>query len=47
MTVSAVPNEHSPEVGGLENTGTNLDASIGTNLIGSILTAEADPLVPP
>lgn len=43
MTVSAVPNEHSPEVGGLENTGTNLDASIGTNLVGSILTAGPIP----
>jgi hypothetical protein len=29
VTVSAVPDEESPEVGGLQNTGTNLGASIG------------------
>jgi Na+/melibiose symporter-like transporter len=39
MTVSAVPDEESPEVGGLQNTGTNLGASIGTALAGSILIA--------
>jgi hypothetical protein len=32
-----VPDEDSPEVGGLQNTGTNLGASIGTALAGSIL----------
>src|SRR5215218_1775493 len=37
VTVSAVPDEESPEVGGLQNTGTNLGASIGTALAGSIL----------
>ena len=30
VTVSAVPDEDSPEGGGLQNTGTNLGASIGT-----------------
>ena len=30
VTVSAVPDQDSPEVGGLRNTGTNLGASIGT-----------------
>jgi EmrB/QacA subfamily drug resistance transporter len=39
VTVSAVPDEDSPEVGGLQNTGTNLGASIGTALAGSILIA--------
>jgi EmrB/QacA subfamily drug resistance transporter len=39
VTVSAVPDEESPEVGGLQNTGTNLGASIGTALAGSILIA--------
>jgi len=34
-----VPDEQSPEVGGLQNTGTNLGASIGTALAGSILIA--------
>jgi predicted MFS family arabinose efflux permease len=34
VTVSAVPDEDSPEVGGLQNTGTNLGASIGTALAG-------------
>ena len=37
MTVSAVPDELSPEVGGLQNTSTNLGAAIGTALAGSIL----------
>jgi hypothetical protein len=37
--VSAVPDHDSPEVGGLQNTGTNLGASIGTALAGSILIA--------
>jgi hypothetical protein len=39
VTVSAVPDEQSPEVGGLQNTGTNLGASVGTALAGSILIA--------
>jgi MFS family permease len=39
VTVSAVPDEDSPEVGGLQNTATNLGASIGTALAGSILIA--------
>jgi MFS family permease len=39
VTVSSVPDEDSPEVGGLQNTATNLGASIGTALAGSILIA--------
>jgi hypothetical protein len=39
VTVSAVPDEESPEVGGLQNTATNLGASLGTALAGSILIA--------
>jgi hypothetical protein len=39
VTVSAVPDEESPEVGGLQNTMTNLGASMGTALAGSILVA--------
>ncbi|MGN6695118.1 MAG: MFS transporter, partial [Aquihabitans sp.] len=34
---SAVPDEDSPEVGGLQNTGTNLGASLGTALAGSVM----------
>lgn len=37
VTVSAVPESRSAEVGGLQNTATNLGASLGTALIGSIL----------
>jgi MFS family permease len=37
VTVSAVPDEQSGEVGGLQNTVTNLGASIGTALAGAIL----------
>jgi MFS family permease len=37
VTVSAVPDEQSGEVGGLQNTGTQLGASIGTALTGAIL----------
>jgi Na+/melibiose symporter-like transporter len=37
VTVSAVPDERSGEVGGLQNTGTNLGASLGTALAGSVL----------
>ena len=36
-TVSSVPDERSGEVGGLQNTGTQLGASIGTALAGAIL----------
>jgi MFS family permease len=39
VTVSAVPDEDSPEAGGLQNTATNLGASLGTALAGSILIA--------
>ena len=39
VTVSAVPDEDSPEVGGVQNTMTNLGASMGTALAGSILFA--------
>jgi EmrB/QacA subfamily drug resistance transporter len=41
VTVSAVPDDESPEVGGIQNTMTNLGASIGTALAGSILIAAA------
>ena len=56
VTVSAVPTEQSSEVGGLQNTATQLGASLGTALAGSILIAaltasflagiEANPSVP-
>ncbi|MGW5570490.1 MFS transporter [Nocardia thailandica] len=39
VTVSAVPDSRSSEVGGLQNTATTLGASVGTALIGSILLA--------
>jgi EmrB/QacA subfamily drug resistance transporter len=39
VTVSAVPDEDSPEVGGIQNTMTNLGASLGTALAGSIMIA--------
>ena len=39
VTVSAVPDDQSPEVGGLQNTATNLGASLGTALAGSLLIA--------
>ncbi len=45
VTVSAVPDEQSGEVGGVQNTGTQLGASIGTALAGAILIADADRLV--
>jgi EmrB/QacA subfamily drug resistance transporter len=57
VTVSAVPDEESAEVGGLQNTVTNLGASIGTALAGSLLIAsltsafianiQASPAIPP
>ena len=37
VTVSAVPDEESAEVGGLQNTLTNLGASIGTAVAGAVL----------
>jgi MFS family permease len=56
VTVSAVPDELSPEVGGLQNTATNIGASLGTALAGSVLIAsltatlvagiQANPAVP-
>jgi MFS family permease len=39
VTVSAVPDEQSPEVGGLQNTATQFGASLGAALAGSILIA--------
>jgi hypothetical protein len=39
VTVSAVPDRLSGEVGGLQNTSTNLGASLGTALAGSVLIA--------
>jgi MFS family permease len=39
ITVSSVPDERSGEVGGLQNTVTNLGASIGTALVGAVLIA--------
>ena len=57
VTVSAVPDELSPEVGGLQNTATNIGASLGTALAGSVLIAvltatvltgiQGNPAVPP
>jgi MFS family permease len=38
-TVSALPDEKSGEVGGLQNTGTQLGASIGTALAGAVLVS--------
>jgi MFS family permease len=39
VTVSAVPDQLAPEVGGLQNTATNIGASLGTALAGSVLIA--------
>jgi EmrB/QacA subfamily drug resistance transporter len=39
VTVSAVPDDESAEVGGVQNTMTNLGASLGTALAGSLLIA--------
>jgi MFS family permease len=57
VTVSSVPDELSPEVGGLQNTATNIGASLGTALAGSVLIAvltatvltgiQGNPAVPP
>ena len=37
VTVSAVADDRSPEVGGLQNTFTNFGASLGTALVGAVL----------
>ncbi len=37
ITVSAVPDDQSAEVGGVQNTMTNLGASLGTALVGAVL----------
>ena len=57
VTVSAVPDDESPEVGGVQNTMTNLGASLGTALAGSIMIAavassflaniQQNPAIPP
>jgi EmrB/QacA subfamily drug resistance transporter len=39
VTVSSVPEERSGEIGGLQNTATNLGASLGTALAGSVMIA--------
>jgi EmrB/QacA subfamily drug resistance transporter len=39
VTVSAVPDEESPDVGGLQNTASQFGASLGTALAGSVLIA--------
>ena len=39
ITVSAVPDDQAPEVGGIQNTATNLGASMGTALAGALLIA--------
>ncbi|MGE5690070.1 MAG: MFS transporter [Pseudomonadota bacterium] len=39
VTVSAVPDDEAPEVGGVQNTMTNLGASMGTALAGSVMMA--------
>src|SRR5436190_1179817 len=39
VTVSAVPDDRAPEVGGIQNTATNLGASMGTAPAGSLLIA--------
>jgi EmrB/QacA subfamily drug resistance transporter len=39
VTVSAVPDDQSPEVGGLQNTASQFGASLGTALAGSVLVA--------
>jgi hypothetical protein len=39
VTVSAVPDEKSAEVGGIQNAGNNLGSSIGTALAGSLMIA--------
>jgi MFS family permease len=56
VAVSAVPDDEAPSVGGLQNTATNLGASVGTALAGSVMIAvltttflqgvSADPAIP-
>ncbi len=46
VTVSSVSDEQSGEVGGLQNTVTNLGASIGTALAGAVLIAALSSVVP-
>jgi hypothetical protein len=43
VTVSAVPDEQAAEVGGIQNTMTNLCASMGTALAGSLMLAAVSP----
>ena len=45
VTVSSVPDEQRSEVGGLQNTVTNLGASIGTALAGALLVTALDDIV--
>lgn len=45
VTVSAVPDKESSEVGGLQNTALNLGASLGTALVGSVLIMMLSTLV--
>ena len=57
VTVSAVPDEQTGEVGGVQNTMTNLGASLGTAIAGSVLIlalsssfisgVQSNPAVPP
>jgi MFS family permease len=57
VTVSAVPDEQSGEVGGVQNTVTNLGASVGTALAGAVLMSvltttflgslSSNPAIPP
>jgi MFS family permease len=57
ITVSSVPDRDSSEVGGLQNTVTQLGASLGTALVGAVLIAtltsglvkgiQASPAIPP
>ena len=46
VTVSSVPDEQSSEVGGLQNTITNLGISVGTALAGAMRDRRAELLVP-
>ncbi len=46
VTVSSVPDEQSGEVGGIQNTVTNLGASIGTALAGAVLISALTTIVP-
>jgi MFS family permease len=57
VTVGAVPDDQSTEVGGIQNTATNLGASLGTAIAGSIMIAavaasfvaniQQSPAIPP